>query len=61
MEMKVKRRDFIKLGLMAAPALSMSCAARSEDAELIVGSNVGSPPFAFKEGDGYSEIGRAHV
>ena len=54
MEMKVKRRDFIKLGLMAAPALSMSGAARSEDAELIVGSNVGSPPFAFKDGDGYS-------
>jgi glutamine transport system substrate-binding protein len=54
MEMKVKRRDFIKFGLMAAPALSMSRAARSEDAELIVGSNVGSPPFAFKDGDGYS-------
>lgn len=54
MEMKVKRRDFIKLGLIAAPALSMSLKARAEDAELIVGSNVGSPPFAFKDGDHYS-------
>ena len=50
----MKRRDFIKLGLIAASAISMSYAARSEDAELIVGSNVGSPPFAFKDGDGYS-------
>jgi hypothetical protein len=55
----VKRRDFIKLGLIAAPAISMSCAARSEDAELIVGSNVGSPPFAFKDGDGYSGLNTA--
>lgn len=54
MEIKVKRRDFIKLGLIAAPAISMSWSASAEDAELIVGSNVGSPPFAFKDGDGYS-------
>ncbi|MBC9879891.1 transporter substrate-binding domain-containing protein [Bradyrhizobium sp. INPA01-394B] len=50
----MKRRDFIKLGLIAAPALSLSYRARSEEAELVVGSNVGSPPFAFKEGDHYS-------
>lgn len=50
----MRRRDFIRLGLIAAPAISMSRAARSEDAELIIGSNVGSPPFAFKDGDGYS-------
>jgi glutamine transport system substrate-binding protein len=52
--MNVKRRDFIKLGLIAAPAIALSFPARSEDDELIVGSNVGSPPFAFKDGDGYS-------
>ena len=50
----MKRRDFIKLGLIAAPAIVLSHPARSEDAELIVGSNVGSPPFAFKDGDHYS-------
>jgi glutamine transport system substrate-binding protein len=50
----MKRRDFIKLGLIAAPAISMSWSARAEDAELIVGSNVGAPPFAFKDGDHYS-------
>lgn len=50
----MKRRDFIKLGLIAAPAISLSLSAKAEDAELIVGSNVGSPPFAFKKGDGYS-------
>ena len=50
----MKRRDFIKLGLIAAPAIVLSHPARSEDAELVVGSNVGSPPFAFKDGDHYS-------
>ncbi len=50
----MKRRAFIKLGLIAAPALSMACRAGAEESELIVGSNVGSPPFAFKTGNGYS-------
>lgn len=52
--MNMKRREFIKFGLVAVPALSVSLSARADDAELIVGSNVGSPPFAFKQGDGYS-------
>lgn len=50
----MKRRDFIKLGLIVTPAISLSFAAKAEEAELIVGSNVGSPPFAFKKDDGYS-------
>ncbi len=50
----MKRRDFIKLGLIAAPAISMPYLARAEEAELIVGSNTGSAPFAFKQGDTYS-------
>lgn len=50
----MKRRDFIKLGLIVTPGISLSFAAKAEEAELIVGSNVGSPPFAFKKDDGYS-------
>ena len=50
----MKRRDFIKLGLIVTPAISLSFSAKAEEAELIVGSNVGSPPFAFKKDDGYS-------
>jgi glutamine transport system substrate-binding protein len=52
--MTMKRRDFIKLGLIVTPAISLSFPAKAEDAELIVGSNIGSPPFAFKKDDGYS-------
>ena len=46
----MKRRDFIKLGLIVTPAILLTFAAKAEEAELIVGSNVGSPPFAFKKG-----------
>jgi glutamine transport system substrate-binding protein len=52
--MTMKRRDFIKLGLIVTPAILLTFAAKAEEAELIVGSNVGSPPFAFKKDDGYS-------
>jgi glutamine transport system substrate-binding protein len=52
--MKMNRRELIKFGLVAVPALSMPFSARADDAELIIGSNVGSPPFAFKKDDGYS-------
>ncbi len=50
----MKRSEFLKLCLMAVPAISMSHMAKAEDSALVVGSNVGSPPFAFKNGDGYS-------
>lgn len=50
----MERREFIKFGLIAVPAISMSFSARADDGELIIGSNVGSPPFAFKKDDGYS-------
>ncbi len=50
----MKRSEFLKLCLIAVPALSLSRLARAGDAELVIGSNVGSPPFAFKNGDGYS-------
>lgn len=48
------RRQLLKLSLLAAPALILAGSVKAEEAELIVGSNVGSPPFAFKDGDHYS-------
>jgi glutamine transport system substrate-binding protein len=48
------RRQLLKLSLLAAPAIILASSVRAEDAELIVGSNVGSPPFAYKDGDHYS-------
>jgi glutamine transport system substrate-binding protein len=48
------RRQLLQLGLLAAPAIVLARNVRAEDAELIVGSNVGSPPFAYKDGDHYS-------
>ncbi|RKF36123.1 transporter substrate-binding domain-containing protein [Paraburkholderia fungorum] len=50
----MNRRQLLQLSLAAAPALLLSRTVRAADAELIVGSNVGSPPFAFKQGDTYS-------
>ncbi|TPM40535.1 transporter substrate-binding domain-containing protein [Mesorhizobium sp. B2-3-4] len=48
------RRQLLQLGLLAAPAMILARKVRAEDAELVVGSNVGSPPFAYKDGDHYS-------
>ncbi|UVK53837.1 transporter substrate-binding domain-containing protein [Mesorhizobium sp. AR02] len=48
------RRQLLQLGLLAAPAIILARSVKADDAELIVGSNVGSPPFAFKDGDHYS-------
>lgn len=50
----MNRRSLLKFGLAAIPAISLSRLSYAEDAELIVGSNVGAPPFAFKQGDGYT-------
>lgn len=50
----MNRRQLLQLSLAAAPALLLSRAVRADDAELIVGSNVGAPPFMFKQGDSYS-------
>jgi glutamine transport system substrate-binding protein len=50
----MNRRQLLQLSLAAAPAILLSRAARAADTELIVGSNVGAPPFAFKQGDAYS-------
>jgi glutamine transport system substrate-binding protein len=48
------RRSLLKFGLAAIPAISLARMSKAEDAELIIGSNVGAPPFAFKQGDGYT-------
>ncbi|OCJ32696.1 transporter substrate-binding domain-containing protein [Agrobacterium tumefaciens] len=48
------RRSLLKFGLAAIPVISFAGLSRAEDAELVVGSNVGAPPFAFKQGDGYT-------
>lgn len=48
------RRSLLKFGLAAIPAISLASLSKAEDAELIVGSNVGAPPFSFKQGDGYT-------
>ncbi|MEW9307108.1 transporter substrate-binding domain-containing protein [Labrys neptuniae] len=48
------RRQILQLGLLAVPATILAGPARADEAELIVGSNVGSPPFAYKDGDHYS-------
>lgn len=48
------RRQLLQLGLLAAPAIILARGVEAEDAELVVGSNVGSPPFAYKDGDHYS-------
>ena len=50
----MNRRDLLQLSLLATPALVLSRTARADDAELIVGTNAGSAPFAFKQGDTYS-------
>jgi glutamine transport system substrate-binding protein len=50
----MNRRQLLQLGLVAAPAIILSRSVRAADAELVVGSNVGAPPFAFKQGDVYS-------
>lgn len=50
----MNRRQLLQLGLAAAPAIILSRSVRAADAELVVGSNVGAPPFAFKQGDVYS-------
>lgn len=48
------RRSLLKFGLAAVPAIALARIAKADDRELIVGSNVGAPPFAFKQGDGYT-------
>lgn len=48
------RRSLLKFGLAAIPAISLARLAKADSAELIVGSNVGAPPFAFKQGDSYT-------
>jgi len=50
----MNRRQLLQLSLAAAPAILLSRVVRAADAELIVGSNVGAPPFVFKQGDTYS-------
>ena len=50
----MNRRQLLQLGLTAAPAILLSRSVRAADAELVVGSNVGAPPFAFKQGDTYT-------
>lgn len=47
------RRQLLQLGLMAAPAIALSRFAKADDVELIVGTNIKGPPFAFKDGDTY--------
>ncbi|MBN3726182.1 transporter substrate-binding domain-containing protein [Burkholderia sp. Ac-20379] len=50
----MNRRQLLQLGLAAAPVAMLSRAARADDAALVIGSNVGAPPFAYKDGSGYS-------
>ncbi|MGF6645102.1 transporter substrate-binding domain-containing protein [Paraburkholderia sp. GAS82] len=50
----MNRRQLLQLGLAAGPAILLSRSIQAADAELVVGSNVGAPPFAFKQGDSYS-------
>ncbi|MET2827738.1 transporter substrate-binding domain-containing protein [Mesorhizobium shangrilense] len=50
----MNRRHLLQLGLLAAPAIILANSVKADDAELVVGSNVGSPPFAYKDGDHYS-------
>ncbi|MBR0900303.1 transporter substrate-binding domain-containing protein [Bradyrhizobium tropiciagri] len=50
----MNRRKILQLALLSAPALVLSRRAFADDAELIVGANVGGPPFAFKQGDAYT-------
>jgi glutamine transport system substrate-binding protein len=50
----MNRRQLLQLGLAAGPAILLSRSAWADDAELVIGSNVGAPPFAFKDGNTYS-------
>ena len=50
----MNRRQLLQLSLAAGPAILMSRIGWAADAELIVGSNVGAPPFAFKQVEAYS-------
>ncbi|MGF6720884.1 glutamine transport system substrate-binding protein [Paraburkholderia sp. GAS41] len=50
----MNRRQLLQLGLAAGPAILMSRSVWADDTELVVGSNVGAPPFAFKQGETYS-------
>jgi glutamine transport system substrate-binding protein len=50
----MNRRRLLELGLIAGPAIALSRLTRADDAELVVGTNAASPPFAFKQGDSYS-------
>jgi glutamine transport system substrate-binding protein len=54
MEKMMNRRKLLQLGLIAAPAIMLSRYAHADDAELIVGSNASSPPFAIRQGDTYT-------
>ena len=50
----MNRRQLLQLSLAAGPSVLLARHAQADDAVLIVGSNVGAPPFAFKRGDSYS-------
>ncbi|MFL6705924.1 MAG: transporter substrate-binding domain-containing protein [Paraburkholderia graminis] len=50
----MNRRQLLQLGGAVGPAMLLSRSVQAADAELVVGSNVGAPPFAFKQGDTYS-------
>jgi len=50
----MNRRQLLQLGLAAGPVILLSRSIQAADAELVIGSNVGAPPFAFKQGDSYS-------
>ncbi|POS06382.1 glutamine ABC transporter substrate-binding protein GlnH [Burkholderia gladioli] len=50
----MNRRQLLQLGLTAGPAILLSRSVLADEPELVIGSNVGSPPFAFKQGNGYS-------
>lgn len=50
----MKRRQLLQGVLATAPLLAAPRLLRAASAELLVGTNVGGPPFAFKTGDGYA-------
>ncbi len=50
----MNRRQLLQLGGAVGPAMLLSRSVQAADAELVVGSNVGAPPFAFRQGDTYS-------
>lgn len=50
----MNRRQLLQTSLAAIPAIGLSRFAKAANAELLVGSNVGGPPFTFKQGDIYT-------